>query len=53
MKLKNKYFNLFLTSLVSLVIGAFIMIALGHNPIEAYYYLFRGAFVGKLNSGSD
>ena len=52
MKTKNKYFNLLLTSLVSLVIGAVIMVALGHNPVEAYYYLFRGAFIGKLNLGT-
>lgn len=52
MTLKNKYLNLFFTSLVSLLIGAVIMLALGHNPIEAYYYLFRGAFIGKLNLGT-
>lgn len=51
-KVRNKYLNLLLTTLVSILIGAIIMIGLGHNPIEAYTYLFRGAFVGKLNLGT-
>lgn len=48
----NKYMNLFLTTVVSILIGAIIMIALGHNPIDAYIQLFKGAFVGKLNLGT-
>lgn len=52
MKSTNKYVNLLLTTLVSILIGAVIMLALGHNPIEAYYQLFKGAFVGKLNLGT-
>lgn len=51
-KAPNKYINLLLTTIVSILIGAVIMMALGHNPIEAYYQLFRGAFVGKLNLGT-
>lgn len=52
MKSTNKYVNLLLTTLVSMLIGAVIMLAFGHNPIEAYFQLFRGAFVGKLNFGT-
>lgn len=52
MKSTNKYVNLLLTTLVSILIGAVIMLALGHNPIEAYFELFKGAFVGKLNFGT-
>lgn len=51
-KTKNKYLNLLLTVLVSMLIGALIMLALGHNPIEAYVALFKGAFVGRLNIGT-
>lgn len=50
--MKNKYINLLTTILVSMIIGGIIMIILGHNPLEAYYQLFRGAFVGKLNIGT-
>lgn len=49
---KNKYLNLLLTSVVALLIGGVIMVALGHDPVEAYIQLFRGAFVGKLNLGT-
>ena len=52
MKQQNKYINLLLTIVVSMLIGAVLMMILGHNPIEAYYQLFRGAFVGKLNLGT-
>lgn len=52
MKQNNKYVNLLLTILLSMVIGAVLMIILGHNPIEAYFQLFKGAFVGKLNLGT-
>ncbi len=52
MKSSNKYINLLLTTLVSILIGAVIMLALGYNPIEAYIQLFKGAFVGKLNFGT-
>ncbi len=51
-KSANKYLNLLLTTLVSILIGAVIMLILGHNPIEAYFQLFKGAFVGKLNLGT-
>lgn len=52
MKSNNKYINLLLTTLVSMLIGAVIMFTLGHNPIEAYIQLFKGAFIGKLNFGT-
>lgn len=48
----NKYVNLLLTTIVSMLIGALIMMSLGFNPIEAYIELFKGAFVGKLNLGT-
>ena len=52
MKQQNRYINLLLTILVSMLIGALLMWMLGYNPFEAYYYLFRGAFVGKLSLGT-
>ncbi len=52
MKQVTKYFNLLMTIIVSLLIGAVLMLALRHNPLEAYLQLFRGAFVGKLNLGT-
>jgi ABC-type uncharacterized transport system permease subunit len=33
--------------IIALIISAVIIIILGKNPIEAYLYLFLGAFVGK------
>ncbi|WP_312642098.1 ABC transporter permease [Hydrogenoanaerobacterium sp.] len=52
MKTNNKYINLLLTIVVSMLIGAVIMLILGFNPLEAYFQLFKGAFVGKLNLGT-
>lgn len=53
MKLRNnKYINLLLTIVVSMLIGAILMVALGYNPVQAYFELFKGAFVGKLNIGT-
>lgn len=49
---RSKYLNLLLTVLLSMLIGALIMLALGHNPLEAYVALFKGAFVGKLSIGT-
>ena len=40
-----------LTILLSLAIGAVAIMLLGYDPVEAYYQLFRGAFVGKFNIG--
>ncbi|RPF47590.1 nucleoside ABC transporter membrane protein [Hydrogenoanaerobacterium saccharovorans] len=52
MKINNKYINLLLTIVVSMFIGAVVMLILGYNPLEAYFQLFKGAFVGKLNLGT-
>lgn len=52
MKQQNKYLNLLMTSLAALAIGAVMMMVLGHDPVEAYIQLFRGAFIGKLNFGT-
>ena len=52
MKMSSKYINLLLTIVVSMLIGAAIMLALGFDPLEAYFQLFKGAFVGKLNLGT-
>lgn len=49
---KSKYINLLITIGVSMAIGAVLMVALGYNPIDAYFHLFRGAFYGKLNLGT-
>ncbi len=48
----NKLTNILWTLLLSLAVGAVIMLALGHNPVEAYIALFRGALVGKLSIGT-
>lgn len=50
--MKNKYINVLLTVLISMTIGGVIMLAMGHNPIEAYFQLFKGAFGGKLSFGT-
>lgn len=52
MKEKSKYINLLKMIIVSMLMGAVIMVALGYNPIDAYFHLFRGAFYGKLNLGT-
>ncbi|HYE82708.1 MAG TPA: ABC transporter permease [Clostridia bacterium] len=52
MKVTNKYVNLLFTIVISMLIGAVIMLILGFNPLEAYFQLFKGAFVGKLNLGT-
>lgn len=52
MKQTSKYFNLLMTIIVSMLIGAVLMLLLRHDPFEAYFQLFRGAFVGKLNFGT-
>lgn len=36
-----------LSVILALVIGAGIISYLGESPMEAYYYLFKGAFVGQ------
>ena len=36
-----------LAVLIALLIGAGIILYLGQSPVEAYGYLFKGAFFGK------
>ena len=36
----------------ALLIGIIIMLAIGENPIDGFYQLFRGAFGNKFNFGS-
>ena len=48
----NKYFNIFTTIIVSMLIGTLLMVVMGYNPVEAYVELFRGAFVGNLSFGT-
>lgn len=50
--LSNKYINVVFTIIVSLFIGAMIMLVTGYNPLEAYAELFKAAFIGKLNFGT-
>lgn len=52
MNLYSKYVNLAITIFFSLFLGAIVILVLGHNPLEAYVQLFRGAFIGKLNLGT-
>ena len=48
----QKYINLLLTIVISLIIGAVIIALIGENPAAAYLQLLKGAFVGKLNFGT-
>ena len=48
----SKYFNVFTTIIVSMLIGTILMLIMGHNPVVAYIELFRGAFVGNLSFGT-
>jgi len=48
----NKYLNAVVSVVAAMLIGTLLMVAMGHNPAEAYRELLRGAFVGSLNFGS-
>ena len=48
----NKYINVLVTIGASMLIGSILILAMGHNPIEAYSELFRGAFVGNISLGT-
>ncbi|HHV47244.1 MAG TPA: ABC transporter permease [Tissierellia bacterium] len=50
-KFKNAEYliSLFLSILASLIIGAFIMLANGRNPVTGYVALINGAFGSKYN----
>lgn len=49
--IKNQYLNTLFTIIISLLVGAVVIIFMGFNPIEAYIELFKGAFAGKFNFG--
>jgi len=49
---KSNYINAILSILVALIIGGIVVAFMGHNPLEAFAQLFRGAFVGKFNFGT-
>lgn len=42
----------FLTMLLAMGIGAFFILLIGENPVDAYIALFKGAFDGKLKFGT-
>lgn len=44
--------RILLIILVSLTLGAALILLIGQNPLDAYLALFKGAFVGKLNLGN-
>jgi simple sugar transport system permease protein len=48
----NKYLNASVSIASAMIIGTLLMVAMGHNPAEAYRELLRGAFVGNLNFGT-
>lgn len=50
--MKNKnYISTVLSILISLLIGTIVIIIMGHNPIEVYGTIIKGAFFGKFNFG--
>lgn len=54
MKLKNNLIKIIvplLSVLCSFIVGAILIACIGGNPIEAYYYLLRGAFGSRSNIG--
>lgn len=44
--------NVLLPLVISLVIGAIVIVLMGENPIDAYGALIKGAFKGKLKLGT-
>lgn len=44
--------RILLIILVSLTLGAILILIIGQNPLDSYAALFKGAFVGKLNIGN-
>ena len=54
MKIKNNLIKIlvpFLSILCSFIAGAVLIACIGGNPVEAYTYLFKGAFGTKSNMG--
>ncbi len=52
MSSRSKYFNLLMTIVVSLLLGAILILMIGENPLVAYVELFKGAFATKLGFGT-
>lgn len=51
-EIKKGVSRILLTMLLSLLIGAILIMLIGESPLEAYAALLKGAFVGKLNIGT-
>lgn len=51
-KYKQKIVNLLVTIVISMAVGAVLMLVLGYNPAQAYAALFQGAFDGTLSIGT-
>lgn len=54
MKIKNNLIKIlvpFVSILCSFIVGAILIAGIGGNPVEAYMYLFRGAFGNTSNIG--
>ena len=51
-KFKDGFIRILLTMLLTFLIGAVLIVAIGESPITAYTALLKGAFVGKLNLGT-
>lgn len=54
MNTKNKLIKILvpiLAILCSFLVGAILIVCIGGNPLEAYYYLFKGAFGTSSNVG--
>lgn len=51
-KFKDGFIRILLTMLLTFLIGAILIVAIGESPITAYTALLKGAFVGKLNLGT-
>lgn len=52
MKRLNLFFRTLLAVTIALLIGAVLIIVSGHNPIEAYLALFKGAFFDYYGFGN-
>lgn len=48
----NSILRIVFTILISFIVGAIAIVAIGESPVEAYTALFKGAFDGKLRLGT-
>jgi len=48
----KKYINILVTIGASMFLGSLLILAMGHNPLEAYAELFKGAFIGNISFGT-